>query len=442
MTPPAVADRSRGTARALALQGLLEVEEAGGRANVVVPELLGGSRLVERDRAFVTELVYGTLRMRRACDWLVDRRLRRPVEPAVRAALRLGAYQLAFLGTPPHAAVSATVAEVAGPARGLVNAVLRRVAGDVAEGLVWPSEPVRLSYPDWIVEELSASLGAHDAAEALAQMNVAPRVTVRADGYVQDRASQWVGQAVLAYPGPGTSRGTRAGEPEAGRAAGRTGPGPPALLVPPWASVAPGARGATGERIADLCAAPGGKATAVAHGADGGSPALVVAGDIDFRRAAVMAENVSRVGVDNVATLVFDGRRPPFPASVFDRVLVDAPCSGLGVLRRRPDARWRIQPDDVPRLAELQRALLDQALILARPGGLVVYSVCTLTGAETTEIDRWLAAAHPEAEAVEPPAGDPWQRVGRGARLLPQAAGTDGMFLLVLRISRFHDRGR
>jgi 16S rRNA (cytosine967-C5)-methyltransferase len=432
MTQPTVADRSRAIAtaspRGLALQGLLEVEEAGGRANVVVPDLLAASRLAERDRAFVTELVYGTLRMRRACDWLVDRRLRRPVEPGVRAALRLGAYQLAFLRTPAHAAVSATVAEVVGPARGLVNAVLRRVAADVAEGPAWPSEPVQLSYPDWIVEELTASLGAEDAAGALAQMNVPPTVTVRADGYVQDRASQWVGQAVLAIPGLATGRRARrdpATVPWAQAGA----------AFDPKARTEPHPGGAAGERIADLCAAPGGKATTLGHGTEGGAPSIVVAGDIDFRRAAVMAENVTRVGAGNVATLVFDGRRPPFPASVFDRVLVDAPCSGLGVLRRRPDARWRIQADDVPRLAGLQRGLLDQALILARTGGLVVYSVCTLTRAETTEIDEWLATSHPEAVAVTPPVADPWKRVGRGARLLPQAAGTDGMFLLVVRRS-------
>ncbi len=167
--------------------------------------------------------------------------------------------------------------------------------------------------------------------------------------------------------------------------------------------------------------------------ADGVAPALVVAGDVDAGRSAVIADNVTRLKLDNVATVVFDGRRPPFPPSTFDRVLVDAPCSGLGVLRRRPDARWRIRPDDVVRLAQLQRELLDQALDLVRPGGLVVYSVCTLTGAETSEIDQWLAATHPEAVAVEPVVGDAWEPYGRGARVLPQTQGTDGMFLLVLR---------
>jgi 16S rRNA (cytosine967-C5)-methyltransferase len=379
------------SARGLALRALLELEATGGRANVIVPGLLAGSRLEERDRAFVTELVYGTARMQRACDWLIDRHLRRPVEREVRAALRLGAYQLAVLGTPAHAAVSATVAEVKGPARGLVNAVLRRVAEDVAAGsLAWPSDAVKLSYPDWVVAELTTTLGPEAATAALEQMNVAAQATVRADGYVQDRASQWAAQAVTADLG-------------------------------------------SGERVADLCAAPGGKATWMAHGDDGHFPGLVVAGDADFPRARVMAENVSRLGLDNVATIVFDGTRPPFPRFVFDRVLVDAPCSGLGVLRRRPDARWRVQADDLPRLAALQRRLLDAALTLVLPGGLVLYSVCTLTAAETTGIDDWLATAHPEIEAIPPVVGPEWERVGRGARILPQTAGTDGMFVLALR---------
>jgi 16S rRNA (cytosine967-C5)-methyltransferase len=391
VTTPSVTRRDRaGTARSVALQALLELDQDGGRANVVVPRLLRGSQLVERDRAFVTDLVYGTTRMRRACDWLVDRHLRRPVEPQVRATLRLGAYQLAVLHTPAHAGVSATVAEVSGPARGLVNAVLRRVAEDVAAGPEWPSEAVRLSYPDWIVAELTTALGPEAAADALAQMNVPARATLRPDGYVQDLASQWASQAALA-----------------GLAAG--------------------------ERILDVCAAPGGKATYLAQGTDDAVPSVVVAGDIDFRRAAVIGENVTRTRIDNLEVVVFDGCRPPFPVSAFDRVLVDAPCSGLGVLRRRPDARWRIRPDDVARLADLQRRLLAEALTLVRPAGLVVYSVCTLTAAETTEIDRWLASAHPGATAVEPAVGDAWEPAGRGARLVPQAAGTDGMFLLALR---------
>ena len=384
----------RVSARGLAIRALVEIERSG-RANIVVPKLLDGdgALLSQRDRAFVTELAYGTVRMQRACDWLIGGHLsaRRPLtelDRPVRAALRLGAYQLAFLHTPPHAAVSETVAVVRRPAAGLVNAVLRRVADDVAAGVDWPDVATRLSYPDWIVDRLSTDLGADDALAALEQMNQPARMTVRADGYVQDEASQQVAAAVAA-----------------GGFAG-------------------------GEVIADVCAAPGGKATYLASG----RPAVVVAADIDPDRARVIVENSTRLGLSNVATIVADGLAPPLRPGCLDRVLVDAPCSGLGVLRRRPDARWRIQPSDVDRLASLQRRLVDAALPLLSPGGLLVYCVCTLTRAETAGLDEWMAGAHPSACPVALDLGPAWEQgVGRGARLLPQVAGTDGMFEIAVR---------
>lgn len=371
------------TARGVALTALVEVA-GGARANVVLPRLLGASSLERRDRAFATELTYGTCRMQRACDWLVDRHVRGRTDDEVRAALRLGAYQLAWTRVPPHAAVAATVAEVRGPGRSLVNAVLRRVADDVARGPVrWPDPATALSYPDWVVARLGADLGPAAARAALEQMNVAAAATERDDGYIQDPASQMVAAHV-------------------------------------------GAR--SGERVLDLCAAPGGKATALA----GAGAALVVAADVDPGRSAVVTGNAARLGLATVAAVVADGRRPPLRPGAFDRVLVDAPCSGLGVLRRRPDARWRVQPGDLPRLAALQRELLDAAVPLVRPGGTLVYSVCTLTREETAGIDRWLAAAHPDLVPLPPP-GAPWVPAGRGGLLLPQAAGTDGMFALALR---------
>jgi 16S rRNA (cytosine967-C5)-methyltransferase len=163
-------------------------------------------------------------------------------------------------------------------------------------------------------------------------------------------------------------------------------------------------------------------------------PSLVVAADIELARAQTVAGNVDRLGLTNVAALVADAVHPALRSGAFDRVLIDAPCSGLGVLRRRPDARWRVQPGDVPRLAALQRRLMEAALPLLRPGGQLVYSVCTLTLAETAGVDQWLAAAHPQAQAVLPELSSAWELVGRGARLLPQSAGTDGMFLLPVRL--------
>jgi 16S rRNA (cytosine967-C5)-methyltransferase len=366
-------------ARKVALDALIRIEQDGAYANLALGSILERSKLDQRDRSFVTELVYGVSRMRRACDFLVDRFTMRDLDVPTRNLLRLGAYQLQFLGTPAHAAVSATVAVAPGRTRGLVNAVLRRVADAPVE---WPDDATRLSYPDWIVETLSVDLGRDDAIAALDAMNSAPQVTERPDGYVQDQASQWVAAAVEAEPG---------------------------------------------ERVLDMCAAPGGKATAMAS-----TGAHVIAADLSPVRSGLVKANATRLGSD-VHVMAMDGRRPSFASRSFDRVLVDAPCSGLGVLRRRPDARWRIDASGVERLAALQRELLDAAVALVRPGGTLVYSVCTLTARETIDIDTWLAESHPELEPLSALTGA-WRLHGRGALLLPQAAGTDGMAVLRFRL--------
>jgi 16S rRNA (cytosine967-C5)-methyltransferase len=365
------------SARAVALDALDRIDPGGGYANLIVPELLRAGSLSERDRHFVTELVYGTTRMRRALDFLVDRFLTRDLEPRVRNALRLGAYQLHHLGLAPHAAVGETVEVAPRPARGLVNAVLRRVAD---HPVVWPDEPTRLSYPTWIADRLTADLGPAAALAALEVMNTPPPVTTRDDGYVQDLASTWVAEAVEAREG---------------------------------------------ERVADLCAAPGGKATLL-----GGTGAFVVAADRHPGRVRLLAGNLRGRG-GAVSALVADAGRPPLRPGSFDRVLIDAPCSGLGALRRRPDARWRIDAAAPTRLAVEQAALVDAAIELLRPGGTLVYSVCTITDEEGPGMDRRLEARS-DLEAIDPPAG-PWEPVGRGARVLPQTADTDGMYLLRLR---------
>jgi 16S rRNA (cytosine967-C5)-methyltransferase len=366
-------------ARRVAVDALVRIEADRAYANLALGPILQRSGLDERDRAVVTDLVYGTIRRRRSCDYLVDRFLSSPPPPNVRAALRLGAYQLHFAGTAPHAAVSTTVSAVPKRFRGLVNAVLRKVAGSE---VVWPDPATRLSYPDWIVERLVADLGDADATAALEVMNDAPKVTRRADGYVQDLASQWVAAAVDAQPG---------------------------------------------DTIADVCAAPGGKATALAA-----AGAAVVAMDLRPTRAGLVARNADRLD-SHLLAVAGDGTAPPLRPGSFDRVLVDAPCSGLGVLRRRADARWRITADDVSDLTTLQAGLLDAAVPLVRDGGVLVYSVCTLTAAETTEQAASFSERHPRAEPLDPlPA--PWRPLDAGGRLLPQDADTDGMAVFRWRI--------
>ncbi len=368
---PAPRREARQNAREVAYEALLRIDHEGAYANLVVPALLDRSSLSDQDRRFVTDLVYGTTRMRRACESLVERFVLTEPDPEVRTLLRLGAYQLAFGGTAPHAAVGETV-ELAHPkVRGFVNAILRRVAG--AEK-VWPDDASRLSYPDWIIDRFVAELGEFEGFAALECMNEPPPVHERADGYIQDRASGWVADLVGAV---------------------------------------------AGELVLDVCSAPGGKATAMAS-----TGALVIAADLQAHRAALVADNAHRIGYD-IPVVVADGTLPPFREKSFDRVLIDAPCSGLGALRRRPDARWRISEQDIVDLTGIQRRLLDATAPLVRPGGVLVYSVCTITAAESID--------HPTPdgfEVITDDVGDEWTSFGKGFRILPQDADTDGMVII------------
>ena len=431
------------SARALAVDALVRVEQ-GAYSNLVLPVMLRSSSLPTRDRAFATGLVYGTIRRQRALDHLLDRVTDRPLEtldPPVRAALRLGAAQLVD-GVAAHAAVSETVDAVARRApraRGFVNAVLRRVA-DLGPPWAWPegddvgSVGVRTSHPDWIVERLYGDLGADDALGVLTADNTAPAVTLRPN---PRRTTPDELEAELRAAGIAVSRGALV--PDAVRA---TGVGDLATLP----AVAEGratpqdeASQAVvtmldprpSERVLDVAAGPGGKAAAAGERVgDGG---LVVAADLYPARAGLVIDAATRLGARSVRAIGADARTLPLrPRTAFDRVLVDAPCTGLGVLRRRPEARWRVEPGDVDTLATLQRELLAAAVPFVRPGGRLVYSVCTLTRAETLDVDAWMAQAFPHLVAEAPP-GDPWRPWGRGALLLPQEAGTDGMFALVTR---------
>ena len=380
-TTPKPSSRSaaRRQARGVALDVLRRIENDGAYANLVLGPRLADSTLSEQDRKFATELVYGSTRMRRACDAIIDRFASQSPDEQTRSILRLGTYQIAYMNVPAHAAVSATVDLAPTKTRGFINAVLRRISeADIAD-MTWPSEAARLSYPEWIADALHADLG-DDAAVALDRMNQAPTVTERADGYVQDFSSLWVAYAVEAK---------------------------------------------AGERVLDMCSAPGGKATAMA-----GSGATVIAADRQEHRAALVRENVERLELE-LPVVIADGTRPPFGWATFDAVLLDAPCSGLGALRRRADARWRIEPNDVRELARLQAQLLTAAASLVRPGGRLVYSVCTLLDAESVD------HATPDGFDVddsEPPSGR-WRRHRQGWRVLPQDADTDGMVMIRYRRS-------
>jgi 16S rRNA (cytosine967-C5)-methyltransferase len=316
-----------------------------------------------RDRAFAMQLAYGTVQIVRPLDYAIETLGRRPMrklDPPVRAALRLGAYQLGYMGSVPrHAAVNESVELVraAGLERAVAftNAVMRRVADGIEPLLaglreVTPAEAaLKHSYPDWVAEAWWREWGPEDALELMRAQNEPPETAVRTpEGprVVDEIPPEWIEEGRV-WP---QSRGSQL----AGRAVGAQ----------------------PGERILDLCAAPGGKATQLAEVA-----AEVVAVEKHDGRARELEENAARLGATNIKIVWADALKLPRDISGFDRVLVDAPCSGLGVLNSRPDLRWRAQP-----LPELQSALLATALERVKPNGTVTYSVCTIHRPENEEI--------------------------------------------------------
>jgi len=420
------------SARALARDALVRVE-AGAYSHVLVPQMLRESDLDPRDRAFVTDLVYGTLRAQRRLDALLAPHGRRALErldAPVRAALRLGAYQLA-VGVPAHAAVGETVEVVPSRARGYANAVLRALAG---AGPPFPSSEnvaEELSYPDWLVEQLVRDLGRADAMEALRVSNEPPALTLRPNplrttpGALIDELRRGGAEVAPGVLRPDALIVRGAGDPARvpAVAEGRATPQDQASqavvdVLGPQAD----------DRVLDVAAGPGGKATAA--GELVGEGGTVVGLDLHPGRLRLVREAATRLGLDWVRTAVADATHLPVASQSFDRVLVDAPCSGLGVLRRRPEARWRVTADQIEALAGLQVALVLAAATAVRRGGRLVYSVCTLSRTETVDVAAQVLPQLRDFTPVPTPNG--WRSHGEGALVLPQDAGSDGMFVLAL----------
>ncbi len=372
--------------------------------------------LDERDRALAQRIVYGTVQRVRTLDHGIEALGRRPVrklDPPVRAALRIGAYQLGYLEVARHAAVDESVELVreAGLERAVAftNAVMRRLAEGLP-GLVaglseeTPSEAaLKHSYPGWVSETWWRELGRDDALALMRSQNEPSETVVRVvrgeiDGEPTDI--------------PGAVRVERVDEQAL--AEGRIWPQSRGSQL---AALAVGSR--EGERILDCCAAPGGKATMLAG--------KVTAVEIHPGRARELEENVRRLGADNISVVVADATALPPELAGFDRALVDAPCSGLGVLASRPDLRWRAKP-----LPELQLALLHAAAERVKPGGTLLYSVCTINAAENEDLV--------DASGLEPDPtlGEEWPQFRHPRRpefllTLPHVHRTSGFFIARLR---------
>jgi 16S rRNA (cytosine967-C5)-methyltransferase len=434
-------------------------------ANLALPEILAEAKLAGLDAAFATELAYGTLRRRGTLDAVIaaaaDRAVDR-IDPPTRDALRLGAYQLLFTRVPPHAAVSTTVGlvkDVAPGATGFANAVLRQVstaslddwlarvapaAGDDPVGHL----AVTHSHPPWIVrafaealgEVLSESPAGAETDALLAEDNEPAPVHLAARPGRADPVAlaDEVGGAPGAFsPYAVYLPGGAPGELPAVRAGRAHVQDEGSQLVTLALVEAPVSEGPA-QRWLDLCAGPGGKAALLgALAAQQG--ASVTAVEVAEHRARLVERAVSGLPV---TVLREDGRSVgasgDLPADRFDRVLVDAPCTGLGALRRRPEARWRRTPGDLPALTRLQRELLVAAIEAARPGGVVAYVTCSphLVETQVSLVEGRRRSRH-ATELLDArdylPAGMPGLGDGPTVQLWPHRHGTDAMFLALLR---------
>ena len=403
-------------ARAVAFTVLRRVFEDDAYADRVLRAASEG--LDDRDRALARRLAFGAVQRMRTLDHAIEALGRRPVrklDPPVVAALRLGAYQLAFMdGIPRYAAVNESVELVrrAGLERAVsfANAVMRRLADgarDVCEALpegTATEAALRHSYPDWVAETWWSELGADEARALMRAQNEEPETAVRlVRGAVDGREDTVV---------PGAWVVDRVDEQAL--AEGRVWPQSRASQL---VGLAVGSQ--PGERALDLCAAPGGKATMLSGEVD--------AVEVDEGRADVLRETAMRLGATGVRVVRADGRRLPAELAGYDRALVDAPCSGLGVLASRPDLRWRATP-----LPGLQLELLRAAIERTRPGGAVVYSVCTINPAESEDVVD--AVVGDGAARVDVSLGEDWPRYRHRRRpeflqTLPHRDGTSGFFV-------------
>ncbi|MFD0686958.1 RsmB/NOP family class I SAM-dependent RNA methyltransferase [Actinomadura fibrosa] len=451
---PRQTGRPQDLVRRTAFDVIRAVETRDAYANLLLPTRLRDRGLTGRDAALATELTYGTLRGRGLYDAVLalcsDRELRR-VDGPLLDVLRLGAHQILATRIPPHAAVGTAVElarSVSGPGQAkFANAVLRKVASrdlDAWLAIVAPADAdtttrlsIAHSHPKWIVSALRDALGSdrNEIDALLAADNARPRVTLIAR---PGRATLDELYDAGAEPAPYSPYAAvlPEGDP-AGIDAVRDGRAAVQDEASQMVALALTAVPVDGRdaRWADLCAGPGGKAgllSALATERD----ARLLAADVQPHRAGL----VTRAVDDRAGVVVADGTAPAWRPGAFDRVMVDAPCTGLGALRRRPEARWRRGPEAVAELGQLQRKLLASALDSVRPGGVVAYVTCSPHLAETRVVVDDVLRSRDDVERLNAPdvlasAAHDLTGLGEGpyAQFWPHRHGTDAMFLALLR---------
>jgi 16S rRNA (cytosine967-C5)-methyltransferase len=404
--------------RRICVRALSQWERGKQFADEILDERVERDRLNDRDRGWLREVFFGAIRHLSEIDFFIDRLRQGSLDPDVRGILRSGMYQLFHLRTPPHAVVNETVS-LAGHARGLVNAILRRALREkeaLLAALARASDAIRWSHPEFLIRRWEQQFG-RDAAIALCELNQRPsEVSVRANGLrvTSGELARSVGGAEVSKFHPKAVRTPRL--PASWLQGGLCYVQDPSTLIAcDLLDPQPG------EQVLDACAAPGGKTTYLAELMD--NRGHIVATDVWASRLEYVQRNIRRLGIRNTHPMVADLMRPPaaLKPESFDRILLDAPCSNTGVIRRRVDVRWRLTEEDFIRMPEQQFALLRRTVDLLRPGGVMVYSTCSLETEENESVVERALAELPQLALIEQRRTRPWLE------------GVDGAFAAKLR---------
>lgn len=436
-----------GNVRDAALSILLSVERDQAYSNLLLNRTIETYGLEDKDRALLTELTYGTLQHRMTLDYHLEPFIRGKLEDWVRELLRLSAYQIVYLTKiPAHAAVNEAVEiakrrghkGIASMVNGILRSFLRKGPREIGGGLTWEKQTsIETSHPEWMIRRWAEQYGRETALEMAHANNEPPIQTLRVNRTKTER-EEVLGmlgeEGFLAEPSPILFdairvRGGNAARSRAFKEGFVTIQDESSML--PVMALDP----APGMKVLDMCAAPGGKTTHIAERLD--NTGEVRAYDLHPHKVKLIDQNAARLGLENIRTDSADSRRLTEilePAS-FDRILVDAPCSGLGVIRRKPDIKYSKTEEEIGRLPDIQKSLLEEAYHLLKPGGLLVYSTCTVDREENLLTAEAFLEAHPDLLRE-----DLSEMMPEGLRyeegmlqVLPQDFGGDGFFVAAFR---------
>ncbi|MFJ8513005.1 16S rRNA (cytosine(967)-C(5))-methyltransferase RsmB [Lysinibacillus xylanilyticus] len=437
-----------GNVRDAALSILLAVDKNQAYSNLLLNETIKRHKIEAKDRALLTEITYGTLQYKMTLDYYLEPFIRGSVDHWVRWLLRLSLYQMHYLTRiPPHAAVNEAVEiakrrghqGIASMVNGILRSILRQGVASTDE-IKDPIErlSIETSHPEWLVQRFVDNYGIEVAAEMLHENNVPPVQTVRVN---TTKAS--VEQAIASIEAEGLSTKRSELMPEClhvtnGQPARTKAFQDGLITIQDESSMIPAnvLHPSPGMRVLDMCAAPGGKTTHIAEIMK--NEGSILATDLHPHKLDLIDHNTDRLGIDIVETAPIDGRKAPdfLQAESFDAILVDAPCSGLGVMRRKPDIKYTKREEDLENLQKIQLALLDAATKVLKIDGKLVYSTCTVDKKENEGTVEAFLSTHPEMEAIQLeslPTKLAKKQANGMLQVFPQDFGSDGFFVAAFR---------